>query len=188
MLLLIAPFSVLAASAPSGVMQPGSAMQASAGMPEIDQINYVNQYYNRVRFVSDAEHWGRDDYWATPREFLASKGGDCEDFTIAKYFTLKALGVPEARLRMTYVNSRALGQPHMVLGYYATPESEPVFLDNLVGEVLPASKRTDLEPIYSFNADGLWLSSGSVQGVWVGDVSRVSQWKELNARMKQDLF
>ena len=65
----------------------------------------VNRVLNRVPFVEDAVHWGEEDYWATPAESMASNGADCEDYTIAKYFLLKELGVPIARLRLTYVKS-----------------------------------------------------------------------------------
>ena len=96
---------------------------------------------NRVPFVDDAVHWREEDYWATPAESIGSNGADCEDFSIAKYFLLKELGVPIARLRLTYVKSLKLNQAHMVLAYYARPDAEPLVLDNLEDAVRPASQR-----------------------------------------------
>ena len=103
-----------------------------------------------MRFVSDDQHWGRADYWATPVEFLATGAGDCEDFSLAKYFTLKALGVPLERMRLTYAKAVKLNQAHMVVAYFATPDAEPLILDNLISDIKPASQRTDLVPVYSF--------------------------------------
>ena len=118
----------------------------------------VNRYFNREPFLSDIAHWGVEDYWATPAEFVASDGGDCEDFSIAKYYALKELGVPIARLRITYVKSSKLNQAHMVLAYYSTPQAEPLILDNLDDEVRPASQRPDLVPVYGFNDEDVLIA------------------------------
>ncbi len=142
----------------------------------------VNRHFNRVRFLSDLEHWGVEDYWATPAEFFATDGGDCEDFSIAKYYALKELGVPIARLRLTYVKSSKLKQAHMVLAYYLTPQAEPLILDNLDDEVRPASQRPDLVPVYSFNDEDVLISGrGSV-----GSPSQIRMWRELNVRLERE--
>jgi predicted transglutaminase-like cysteine proteinase len=116
----------------------------------------VNGFFNRVPSVSDQDHWGAADYWATPAEFLASNGGDCEDYAIAKYFTLKELGVPVSRLRLVYARGWK-GGAHMVLTYHSAPGAEPLVMDNLEGGIRPASERPDLIPVYSFNDDDLLL-------------------------------
>ena len=89
----------------------------------------VNDFFNRLEFVEDSIHWEQHDYWATPVEFLASNGGDCEDFSLAKYFTLKAMGVNERRLNLTYVKALGLDQAHMVLTYFEVPGEEPLVLE-----------------------------------------------------------
>jgi len=149
------------------------------------QLESVNYFFNEVRFVSDLEHWGAKDYWATPIELLSTDGGDCEDFSVAKYFTLRELGVPDAKLRLTYVKSVTLDQAHMVLTYYPTPASEPLVLDNIVSEIRPASRRKDLVPVYSFNGDGLWLAKVRGQGQKVGKAGRLSRWNDLKRRMRE---
>ncbi len=115
------------------------------------KLSLVNSFFNKTEFKSDISHWGKEDYWASPVELLSTNGGDCEDYTIAKYFTLKAMGVPAENLRITYVKAVRLNQAHMVLAYYEKPNAEPLILDNMINEILPASKRTDLVPVYSFN-------------------------------------
>ena len=142
----------------------------------------VNRHFNRVRFLSDLEHWGVEDYWATPAEFFATDGGDCEDYSIAKYYALKELGVPIAHLRITYVKSSKLSQAHMVLAYYPTPQAEPLILDNLDDEVRPASQRPDLVPVYSFNDEDVLIAGrGSV-----GSPSQIRLWRELNIRLERE--
>ena len=74
------------------------------------QLERVNRFFNKVPFVSDLAHWGREDYWATPLELLVSNGGDCEDFSIAKYFTLRSIGVPAENLRLIYVKAIQINQ------------------------------------------------------------------------------
>ena len=155
----------------------------SQNLSIVDKLTNVNNFFNQLDFVSDIAHWGKEDYWATPIEFLATRGGDCEDFTIAKYFTLRELGVPDKQLRLVYVKALRLNQHHMVLAYYHKPTSIPVILDNLDKELKPASQRNDLLPIYSFNAKNLWLSKEKGRGQLVGGSSRLSLWTDLNNRL-----
>lgn len=154
---------------------------------DAEKLEKVNQFFNKYTFIDDIEHWGKKDYWATPIEFLATQGGDCEDFSLAKYFTLKALGIPENKLYLTYVKAIKLNQAHMVLTYYATPSAEPLVLDNLQGNIQLASKRTDLVPVYTFNGEGLWLSKQRGKGKFVGDSDRLKRWNDLKSRMATGL-
>jgi predicted transglutaminase-like cysteine proteinase len=157
---------------------------------ETEKLTLVNSFFNRVPWISDPDHWGKADYWATPVEMLASNGGDCEDFAIGKYFTLVALGVPTDKLKITYVKTRdpnPINQSHMVLAYYAKVDSVPLVLDNLVHEIKSASARPDLTPVYSFNGDGLWLAKERGSGKQVrGGSSNIGFWRELMARMGKE--
>jgi predicted transglutaminase-like cysteine proteinase len=140
----------------------------------------VNRMLNRVRFVEDSAHWREIDYWATPAESIGSNGADCEDFSIAKYFLLKELGVPIARLRMTYVKSLKLNQAHMVLAYYARPDADPLVLDNLEDTVRPASQRADLVPVYSFNDEEVWIELRGRSG----SPAQLRNWRALMDRLE----
>ncbi|MSR15893.1 MAG: hypothetical protein EXR86_15350 [Gammaproteobacteria bacterium] len=126
--------------------------RAEARARKLDELNELhllgaaNSYFNRLRFADDLLHWREIDYWGTPAESVASGATDCEDFAIAKYFFLKELGVPIAKLRLTYVKAVKLNQAHMVLVYYPRPEADPLVLDNLDSVVRPASQRPDLVP------------------------------------------
>lgn len=149
-------------------------------MDEDDKLELVNDFFNRVAFVDDIIHWKKKDYWATPIELLATDAGDCEDYSIAKYFTLKALGVPESKLYITYVKAIRLKQAHMVLTYFKTPKSVPLVLDNINKRILKATKRKDLVPVYSFNGDGLWLARQRGKGKSVkGGTSKLKKWNDL---------
>jgi len=152
-------------------------------------LTRVNDFFNqRTRFVNDSELWNVKDYWATPLEFLIKGAGDCEDYAIAKYFTLKALGIDDQKMRLTYVKALKLNQAHMVLTYFETPRSVPLVLDNLDTVIKPALQRKDLLPVYSFNGTGLWLAKAQGRGKKVGASSRVNLWRDLNTRMEKVSF
>ncbi len=157
----------------------------SQNLSEAQKLVEVNDFFNRMHFIRDIDHWGEEDFWATPAEFLASGAGDCEDYSIAKYFTLRELGVSDDKLRITYVKAVALNQAHMVLSYFASPGAEPLILDNLVSEIRPASHRQDLAPVYNFNGDGLWLSRQRGEGVRVGESDKIKTWTELRRRLQK---
>lgn len=170
------------------VMAWDTLLRTEPGATDSEKLEYVNQFFNQLNFVSDIQHWGEEDYWATPIEFLGSNAGDCEDFTVAKYFTLKRMGVPIERMNLTYVKALRLNQAHMVLTYFATPDADPLVLDNLIDEIRPASKRLDLLPVYSFNGDKLWLAKERARGRLVGSSNQLGSWTELIRRMgKNDM-
>ncbi len=151
------------------------------------QLKDVNDFFNKIKYLTDPVHWKKKDYWATPYEFLGTGAGDCEDYAIAKYYTLRKLGVPENKLRIVYVKLLRRGtkyeQAHMVLTYYHKPSSTPIVLDNVNKKLKLASKRPDLRPVYSFNATGLWQAKnkGKTQ-TRVGN-NNLKNWKELISRI-----
>ncbi len=171
------------------VLQPLLA-EAARG-EETQLLVAVNDFFNRrIAFADDLAVWGENDHWASPLETLAKGQGDCEDYAIAKYFSLLAAGVPVGKLRLVYVRADLGGaagaQAHMVLAWYAQPGAEPLILDNLVGELRPASKRPDLTPVFSFNSEGLWQGTGNASA---GDpVSRLSRWREIIAKARAEGF
>jgi predicted transglutaminase-like cysteine proteinase len=171
-------------------------LQAAQSMNEQDKVKRVNEFFNRkIQFGEDQAVWGENDYWATPLEFMGKGVGDCEDFAITKYFALRSLNVPNDRLRITYVKARIGGprsdvtQAHMILGYYEDPAGEPLILDNLITELRPASRRTDLMPVFSFNSEGLWTGSGAAEKKdSAGSTAKLSRWRDLIARMQSEGF
>ena len=158
-------------------------MENANSLDDVEQLYQVNNFFNLLRFTNDIKLWGVSNYWATPIEFLGANAGDCEDFAIAKYFTLLALGISDNKMRITMVKAVTLNQYHMVVAYYATPGSVPVILDNIDGEIKPATQRKDLIPVYSFNGKQLWLNKSKGQGVLAGKSERLKQWTDLNKRM-----
>jgi len=146
----------------------------------------ANNFFNKIQWVFDDKHWGVEDYWATPIETLATNGGDCEDFSIGKYFSLKDTGVKTSKLRITYVKALDYNLAHMVLAYYPSPGAEPLILDNINKTILPASKRKDLLPIYSFNGDGLWLAKSRGKELRGDAMKSLPQWRSLHSRMQQE--
>jgi predicted transglutaminase-like cysteine proteinase len=159
-------------------------MTTGSRFSEMENLRRVNEFFNELVFVNDIEHWGKEDYWATPLQTLVSNGGDCEDFSIAKYFTLLEMGIPSKRMRLTYVKALRLNQAHMVLTYFPSPDADPLVLDNLESEIRSSTKRTDLLPVYSFNVSDLWLAkSRSGESEYVGKSTRLSPWRDVIARI-----
>lgn len=151
---------------------------------ELALLRRVNDFMNVTPYVLDSVHWRVDDYWATPAEFLASNGGDCEDYVIAKYFALKELGMAPAKLRMVYVMATVgrVQQPHMVLAYYPTPDAVPLILDNDIRrDLAPATERPDLVPVYSFNDDETALHDRREFP------NQARRWTELMDKLRREL-
>ena len=153
---------------------------------EEEKLRQVNLFFNRVPYQSDAQNWQKKDYWATPIEMLGVNAADCEDYAIAKYFTLTELGVPPQKLRITYVKAVELQEAHMVLSYYPSEDDIPLVLDNLRDDILPATERKDLVPVYSFNADSIWSAVNRGQGKNLGSSSRIKLWQDLKAKMQKE--
>jgi predicted transglutaminase-like cysteine proteinase len=163
-------------------------IRSSDGLSDMQKLVRVNNFFNALDFVNDIDHWGKKDYWATPLETLISNGGDCEDFSIAKYFTLLEMGIPAEKMRLTYVKALRLNQAHMVLTYFPTTDADPLVLDNLDKVISPAAVRDDLQPVYSFNGDGLWLAKKRLaDSKQVGRADRLAPWREVIARISDEL-
>ncbi len=156
-------------------------------LPTQAKLKLVNDFFNQLTFRSDQALIGQSDYWQTPLEFLINGVGDCEDFSIAKYFTLRYLGIPDSKLKITYVKATLLNQAHMVLAYYPTPDADPLILDNLITSIKPASERPDLIPVYSFNGSGLWLAKQRGLGQYVSGPERIGPWYNVLKRMTKEV-
>lgn len=151
----------------------------------MDNLRRVNDFFNGAAFVDDIEVWGREDYWATPLEFLIVDAGDCEDFAMAKYFTLRQMGIDPDTLRMTYCRATTINQAHMVVSYYPARNSSPLILDNLDRRILPAPERSDLIPVYSFNGDSLWLARQGRGDHEVSSPDTMKPWQSWRTRTAQ---
>lgn len=104
---------------------------------------------------------------------------------MAKYYSLRELGIADKQLRLVYVKALSLNQFHMVLAYYPQPSAMPLLLDNLNPKILPANQRMDLAPVYSFNASELWLQREHGVSETVGSADRLSRWREVKQRVEQ---
>lgn len=161
---------------------------------ELEKLRIVNDFINRsIEFGEDLSIFNYSDYWATPLETIGHGRGDCEDFAIIKYFSLKDAGIAPAKLRLVYVKAQLNGpegartQAHMVLAYYPTPTAEPLVLDNLVSDIVPASRRRDLQPVFSFNSEAIWngAAGNAARGRSLGQLSR---WQDLLLRANKEGF
>lgn len=166
-----------------------SLLENSSDLSTEEKLFKINNFFNkRVRFESDSQIWQQQDYWATPLETLAKARGDCEDFSIAKYFSLILLGIPEEQLQLTYVNAtrnfpgRQISQTHMVVTYFPE-DSAPLVLDNLISDIRPSTERSDLKTIFSFNNVGFWVAG---QNRLDAPEKRIRRWGDVKARMQAE--
>jgi predicted transglutaminase-like cysteine proteinase len=168
-----------------------SMIEDSRTLPDREKLERTNDFINRhVFYESDIIVWKQVDYWATPLELFGKQAGDCEDFAIAKYATLRLLDIPVKKLRLVYVRARLSGagdkalQAHMVLSYFETPTAEPLVLDNLIRKIHPAKQRPDLFPVFSFNHEGLWMEGERTSSS--SPTARLSRWRDVLQRMRQE--
>ncbi|MDM8349473.1 transglutaminase-like cysteine peptidase [Pseudomonas sp. sp1636] len=163
-----------------------SLIAQSLHLSDAEKLQVVNAFFNRhIRYGEDTEVWGQVDYWASPRETLELGAGDCEDFALAKYFTLRLLGIPEQHLRLVYSTLTSTQQAHMVLGYWADEGKDPALLDNLRPEVLPTLQRPDLQMQFAFDSGHLYRF-GQNRLLAVGDAQLLPGWQALKAKMRQE--
>lgn len=123
-------------------------------LPPMDQLREVNNFMNRKHYTLDRNNWGKEDYWETVFEFMR-KNGDCEDYSIAKYVTLRALGWPANSLRIVILHDNKLDLNHAVLAAYM---DDGIYIgDNQINTITRAENIHHYRPIYSLNEQGWWL-------------------------------
>ena len=169
-----------------------SLIKKIESLPDREKLLYTNNFFNSsIQWVTDEENWQESDYWATPLETLSRRKGDCEDYSISKYITLVLAGMPEDKLRITYVKARitengvARNQAHMVLAYYPKPRSEPLILDNIARDIIRGSLRRDLTPVYGFNTGVITAGVGTKPSN-EKPTNRLSRWGDALTKMKQE--
>ncbi len=128
-------------------------LKSEVGQPRFEQIQAVNQFLNQWQYKTDEQNYGQRDYWATPLEFL-SRSGDCEDYAIAKYVSLRQLGFAAEDLRLVVLRDVVRDLPHAVLAVYL--DREVYILDNLTTAVLPQEQVSQYVPYYSVNETTRW--------------------------------
>jgi len=129
-------------------------MQELRGRPPLEQIEAINDFMNRVSYITDPANYNMPDYWATPRQHLTRRG-DCEDYAIAKYVSLRALGFPEESLRILVLDDLNLRIPHAVL--VVILDGRALLLDNQIRSVVEERAVRHYRPIYSINATAFWI-------------------------------
>jgi predicted transglutaminase-like cysteine proteinase len=130
-----------------------------SGRPKLDQLQAVNDFVNRWRYITDQQNYGRSDYWATPVEFFA-RAGDCEDYAIAKYVTLRQLGFAAEDLRLVVVQDATRDIAHAILAAHV--DTVVYVLDNLSERILPQQRVGHYSPYYSLNETARWAHARPV--------------------------
>lgn len=129
------------------------------GKDKLTQIRAVNQRFNQAKYVTDRSNWGKNDYWNTPAEFMRNFG-DCEDYAIIKYLSLRRLGFTDDELRVVAVKDLNLKVGHAILiVFWIDPRNNhkrALVLDNQIGKVVDARAIRHYEPVFSINTKYWW--------------------------------
>ncbi len=123
------------------------------GADPATQIEAVNQYMNDVTYITDKKNYGRDDYWATVSEFL-ERGGDCEDYALAKYHSLIQLGFQPKQLRLVILYDENKHINHAVLA--VAHQGAWKILDNQSQTVRNDDEISYYKPIYAISRNNWW--------------------------------
>lgn len=154
---------------------------------EHQKLKEINNFFNKVKYNTDMNVWHVRDYWATREEFLDKGEGDCEDYVIAKYFSLRQLSISENKIFLTYVKAIKYRESHMVLTYFTNRKAIPLVLDNINHKILPSTKRRDLRPLFSFNGEKIYMAKqrGLGRVVPQGKIN-LKQWSNLILKIKRE--
>ena len=152
-------------------------------LSEIERLTCINNFFNQVPYQSDKVCWGKSDYWATPVEMLGVGKADCEDYAIAKFFTLVEMGVPREKLFLTCVLTDNAQSNHMVLAYFADDFSAPLILDNGVMKIEPEVVNKNYVPLYRFNLDRFVVFDHGVEHKSLIDLKKFSNWESITKRL-----
>lgn len=150
----------------------------------LKKLSHINSFYNQILPINDLTKYKVDDHWSTPKEFLINGKGDCEDYAIAKYFTLIETGIPKEKLFFAIVNVKNEANYHMVLLYFENKKSMPLVLDNLSFKVVPFDIRKKLIPKVIFNEkDSFILKDKKIHKKVKIDWGKVNKWEVLLKRV-----
>lgn len=154
---------------------------------ELEKLTKINNFFNKITYNNDLKIWKVQDYWATREEFLNVEQGDCEDYVIAKYFSLRQLDIPNDKIFFTYAKAIKYKQSHMVLTYFEKKGAVPLVLDNLVGEIKLSTERGDLRPLFSFNGEKIYMAKQRGLGRVVphGKVN-LTKWTNLILKIQRE--
>lgn len=147
---------------------------------ETEKLAAVNQFFNQNVTAQNDGKWS--DYWQSPIETLIRGLGDCEDFAMAKYVSLRLLGFPLEQLRIAVVESPNYnGIGHAVVFFYPPNEADPWVLDNeasrdggfIVSHIQLLSKRMKLHKMKPV----VWINENFLAEFRGGQNDKLPEWE-----------
>lgn len=129
-------------------------MQSARGASRAEQVALVNSFFNRLTYRPDIQQYGVAEHWAVPIEFLARGAGDCDDYAVAKFFSLRLLGFSNNELRVVSLLDRAERVGHTVA--VVILNGARLVLDNRTDQLFPESRYRQYQPVVSMNETGHW--------------------------------
>ncbi len=171
------------ASADRRIMSMERLVLEKRHLSDHEKLACVNRFFNQIPYQSDVKNWGKNDHWATPVELLTKGKGDCEDYAIAKFYTLLDMGIPQEKLYLTYVKLSDKGEPHLMLTYYASEDAQPVVLDNRTLQMQEGLHGKDYEPLYRFNLKTFVTMQNGKERVYPKHKVTLKKWDTFCKRM-----
>lgn len=132
----------------------GEFIDKLVDIPPMEQLDSINRYMNKAPYITDPRNYNVNDYWATPKQFF-DRDGDCEDYAIAKFTSLRALGWDNAQMRIVVLQDLNLKIAHAVLAVYV--DGEAWILDNQIKQIVTAGTIRHYRPLFSLNEDTWWI-------------------------------
>ena len=121
------------------------------------QAEAVNRWVNnRITYTDDSALYRQNDFWASSRETLRRRKGDCEDYAILKMDLLAAMGIDRDRMILVVARDLVRNADHAVL-VVRLEQGGTVMLDNSTDALLDGRLANDYRPIMSFASNGKWL-------------------------------
>ena len=132
----------------------GEFIEKLADAPPMEQLDDINRYMNEAPYITDPRNYRVSDFWATPKQFF-DRDGDCEDYAIAKFTSLRALGWDNAHMRIVVVQDLNLKIAHAILAVYV--DGEVWILDNQLRQIVNADSIRHYRPLFSLNEVSWWI-------------------------------
>ena len=141
------------------------------GLDHRAMLDDVNRTLNAHRYVTSLDNWGTPDHWETPFEFMR-RDGQCQDYAIAKFMVLRAMGFTNDELRVLVVRDVDRNLDHAVLVAYI--DNQAGLLDSLNDNVVPLATASAYRAYYAINESGWWLYLPNPLGITMAPPTRVA--------------
>jgi hypothetical protein len=108
-------------------------------VPVVNKIVGVHSIVNQLNYLSDTQHWKKDNYWSNPLEFIGTGYGDSEEYALMKYLFLVKLGIDPNKLKFISIDTplavskEEISKENIALAYFHNDGVPPIIIESKVG-------------------------------------------------------